>query len=82
MPPKISVVMSVFNAGGFLREAVDSVLAQSFGDFEFIIIDDGSRDDSLLLLRQIADPRIRLIEQENRGLVAALNRGIEAANGE
>ena len=41
MPPKISVVMSVYNAGGFLREAVDSVLAQTFEDFEFVIIDDG-----------------------------------------
>jgi glycosyltransferase involved in cell wall biosynthesis len=82
MPPKISVVMSVYNTGGFVREAVDSVFAQSFGDFEFIIIDDGSKDDSLAQLKSIADPRIRLIEQENRGLVAALNRGIQHATGQ
>jgi glycosyltransferase involved in cell wall biosynthesis len=82
MPPKISVVMSVYNGGGFLREAVDSVLAQTFDDFEFIIIDDGSRDDSLAQLRLITDARVRLVAQENRGLVAALNRGIEMATGE
>jgi glycosyltransferase involved in cell wall biosynthesis len=81
MPPKISVVMSVYNAGAYLREAVDSVLAQTFEDFEFIIIDDGSTDDSLPLLKKISDPRIRLIEQENRGLIASLNRGIESATG-
>ena len=80
--PKVSVVMSVYNAGAFLREAVDSVLAQTFEDFEFIIIDDGSTDDSLPLLRSINDGRLKIVEQENRGLIASLNRGIELAQGQ
>ena len=82
MPPKISVVMSVYNAGGFLREAVDSVLAQTFEDCEFVIIDDGSTDDSLPMLKKVSDRRVRIIQQENRGLVAALNRGIEQSTGQ
>ena len=81
MLPKLSVIMSVYNAGGFLREAVHSVLAQTFEDFEFIIIDDGSSDDSLAILREIPDRRLRIIQQENRGLIASLNRGIEISKG-
>lgn len=82
MPPKVSVVMSVFNAGDFLQEAVDSVLAQTFNDFEFIVIDDGSTDQSLPTLKRINDPRLKIIEQENRGLIASLNRGIELSTGQ
>jgi glycosyltransferase involved in cell wall biosynthesis len=82
MPPKVSVVMSVYNAGGFLTEAVDSVLAQTFEDFEFVIIDDGSTDGSLAALQQITDPRVRVLPQENRGLIASLNRGIEESRGQ
>ncbi len=80
--PRVSVVMSVFNAGDFLREAVDSVLAQSFSDFEFIIIDDGSTDGSLAVLQSFTDPRIKLFPQPNRGLIASLNRGIEESTGQ
>jgi glycosyltransferase involved in cell wall biosynthesis len=82
MSPKVSVVMSVYNAGGFLKEAVDSVLAQTFEDFEFVIIDDGSTDNSLATLRRFTDPRIRILTQENRGLIAALNRGILESTGQ
>jgi glycosyltransferase involved in cell wall biosynthesis len=82
MPPKISVVMPVFNGGGFLREAVDSVLTQSFDDFEFLIIDDGSTDDSLAILNEYSDKRLRIISQENRGVIESLNRGIQSATGE
>jgi glycosyltransferase involved in cell wall biosynthesis len=82
MSPKLSVVMSIYNAGGFLKEAVNSVLAQTFEDFEFIIIDDGSSDDSLAALRQIRDSRLRILTQPNRGLIASLNRGIEEASGQ
>jgi len=81
MVPKVSVVMPVYNAGGFLEEAVESVLTQTFEDFEFIVIDDGSADDSSAALRQFADARMRVVRQENRGLVASLNRGIELARG-
>jgi glycosyltransferase involved in cell wall biosynthesis len=81
MPPKVSVVMSVYNAGDFLREAVDSVLTQTFEDLEFIIIDDGSKDQSLQTLQEYTDPRIRILTQANRGLIASLNRGILEARG-
>ncbi len=74
--------MSVYNAGGFLKEAVESVLAQTFEDFEFVIINDGSSDTSLATLREFTDPRVRILTQENRGLIAALNRGILESTGQ
>lgn len=74
--------MSVFNGKDFLRAAVDSVLAQTFQDFEFVIIDDGSKDSSTQIIRGYTDSRIILVSQENRGLAAALNRGLEIARGE
>nr|WP_255551239.1 glycosyltransferase [Granulicella sp. dw_53] len=75
--------MSVFNGGRFLSEAVESVLSQSFDEFEFIIIDDGSDDESLALLDRYRsqDSRIRLFAQSNRGLVESLNRGCDLARG-
>lgn len=81
--PTVSVVMSVYNGERFLDEAVDSILGQSFEDFEFIIIDDGSTDSTGPLLDSYRkrDPRVRVFHQENRGLVASLNRGCEAARG-
>lgn len=77
----VSVVMSVFNGGLYLEAAIESVLRQSLDSFEFVIVDDGSTDDSNRIIREFArDHRnIVLIEQENRGLPAALNRGIEEA---
>jgi glycosyltransferase involved in cell wall biosynthesis len=82
--PAISVVMSVYNGDRFLRQAVDSVLSQSFADFEFLIADDGSRDRSLAILQDYAakDGRIRLVQQENRGLTRTLNALIQQARGE
>lgn len=77
----VSVVMSVFNGEPYLEAAIESVLRQSLGSFEFVIVDDGSTDGSNQIIRGFArDHRnIVLIEQENRGLPAALNRGIEQA---
>jgi len=74
--PAISVAMSVYNGERFLSEAIESVLAQTWHDFEFLILDDGSRDSSLEIIRRhaAADPRIRVIARENRGLVASLNQ--------
>ena len=74
--PAISVAMSVYNAERFLAEAIASILAQSFGNFEFLILDDGSNDGSLAICRASAagDPRIRVIARENRGLIASLNQ--------
>lgn len=81
--PLLSVLMPVFNAEAYVAEAVASILGQSVRDFEFIIIDDGSTDGSLPILKQYAarDARIRLISRENRGLVATLNEGIALARG-
>lgn len=78
MPPSapgISVAMSVYNGERFLAAAIESVLAQTFADFEFLILDDGSRDASRAIAAHYAarDPRIRLIARENRGLIASLN---------
>ena len=80
--PKVSVVMSVYNGEKYLEEAIDSILNQTFEDFEFIIIDDGSTDRTLRIIKGYKDPRIVLISRENRGLVKSLNEGIEKAKGE
>jgi glycosyltransferase involved in cell wall biosynthesis len=83
MSPKVSIVMSVFNGASYLRRAIDSILGQSFTDFEFIIIDDGSTDDTQSILQEYADERIRLFSNDaNLGLTRSLNKGIEAARGE
>lgn len=74
--------MSVYNGAAYLREAVDSVLAQTFRDFEFIIIDDSSTDGTAEILNSYGDPRIVLLRNEhNEGLAASLNRAIDAARG-
>ena len=76
--------MSVYNAGRYLRPAVDSILAQTFGDFEFIIIDDGSSDGSPQVLREYAarDPRICLTVRPNQGLTRTLNEAVGLSRGE
>jgi hypothetical protein len=81
--PLVSVVMSVFNGERFLRGAVESILNQTFRDFEFIIIDDGSTDATPYLLDRYAasDSRMRVFHQENRGLIQSLNRGCGLAQG-
>jgi glycosyltransferase involved in cell wall biosynthesis len=81
--PKVSVLMPVHNAGAFLREAVESILHQTFSDFEFIIINDGSTDASESIILSFSDPRIvYLSNSRNRGLVQSLNRGLDLARGE
>ena len=82
--PLVSVVMPVFNSRPYISDAVQSILAQTFLDFEFIIVDDGSNDGTADILRRWAakDERIRLIHQSNRGVSAASNRGLELAQGE
>ncbi|WP_204106176.1 MULTISPECIES: glycosyltransferase [Spirulina sp. CCY15215] len=81
--PLISVVMSVYNSATYLEEAVQSILNQDFTDFEFIIINDGSTDESEEILKQYAkiDNRIKLFSQNNQGLPKSLNRGIQLARG-
>jgi hypothetical protein len=79
--PRVSVVMPVHNGGPYLEPAVDSILGQSFPDFEFVIIDDGSTDATPEILRryEAADHRVRVQHQEKAGLVASLNRGCALA---
>jgi glycosyltransferase involved in cell wall biosynthesis len=81
--PIISVALPVYNGERYLSEAIDSILAQTFVDFELIIIDDGSTDASLDILRDYEkrDARIRLIYRENSGLVMTLNEIIDLARG-
>jgi len=82
--PAVSVVLPVYNAGPYLRAALDSISAQSFAEFEFIAVDDGSTDDSLAILRRHAlqDSRLVVITRPNTGIVGALNDGLAAARGE
>ena len=79
--PRISVALSVYNDELFLPAAIESILGQNFEDFEFLIVDDGSTDRSGAIIADYArrDPRIRAIHQENRGLIAGLNRLIDEA---
>ena len=82
--PQVTVLLPVYNSVATLAEAVESILSQSFRDFELLVVNDGSTDGSLALLEQFSarDSRMRVISQENRGIVAALNLGISEARGE
>jgi hypothetical protein len=81
--PRITVLMPVYNAGPYVREAAVSILSGSFRDLELLAIDDGSTDDSVYQLKAIDDPRLRVISNPaNLGLVATLNTGLELAGGE
>jgi glycosyltransferase involved in cell wall biosynthesis len=68
--------MPVWNGAAYLREAIESILSQTERNFEFLIIDDGSTDDTVAIIKGYQDPRIRLILQEHEGIVVALNRGV------
>lgn len=81
MNPTVSVIMPVYNVEAYVAEAIESVLAQSFADFELIIVDDGGNDRSLEICRSYDDPRIRILSQANRGLAGARNTGIIASQG-
>ena len=73
--------MPVFNAEKYLKDSIDSILNQSYKNFEFIIINDGSTDKSIEIIKSFDDQRIKLIDQKNSGIVVSLNRGIEVASG-
>lgn len=81
--PTISVVLPAFNAEKYVREAVQSVFAQSFTNFELIIINDGSTDGTLAILEELReqDRRIIIVSRENKGLVQSLNEGLDLARG-
>lgn len=81
--PKVTVLMSVYNGEKYLQEAIDSILVQTFIDFEFLIINDGSTDKTEEILKSYNDPRIKIINNEkNIGLTKSLNKGLRLAKGE
>jgi len=81
--PRVTVLLPVYNGERHLRAAIDSVFAQTFDDFELLIVDDGSTDGSLAIVRSYTDPRVRLVARGvNLGLVATLNEGLGLARGE
>lgn len=81
--PKVTVLMPVFNGEKYLGEAIESILNQTFSDFELLIINDGSTDTSVEIINSYNDPRIRLVQnEENLGLIATLNKGMDLACGE
>jgi len=80
--PDVTVLMPVFNGEPHLAAAIDSILAQTYRDFELLVVDDGSRDRSAEIARSSGDPRVRvLVNERNLGLAASLNRGLESARG-
>lgn len=80
-PVLVSVVMSVYNTEAYLKESIDSILNQTYKNFEFIIINDGSTDKSLAIIQSYNDRRIVVLNQKNTGLAKALNNGIAIASG-
>lgn len=81
MTPRVSIVVPTYNRSAIVRRAVESVLAQTFGDLEIIVVDDGSTDDTRDALAGYGE-RVRYVHQENRGPAAARNHGMQEARGE
>jgi len=81
--PKVTVLMPVFNSDKYIKKSIESILNQSFADFEFLIINDGSTDSSAKIIKSFTDARIKYIENENNlGIVETLNKGLGLARGE
>ena len=78
---KVSVIVPVFNGERFIVETIDSVLSQTFADFELIVVNDGSTDDTVTLINQFTDDRIVLFTKENEGVSTARNFGFEKSKG-
>ncbi len=81
-PPRVSIVIPVFNRSAAVRKTLDSVLSQEFVDWELLIVDDGSTDDTPEICAGYLDPRVRLIRQANQGQAAGRNLGLSLARGE
>ena len=81
MKPKISVIMAVYNEENYINEAIESILKQTFTDFEFIIVNDGSTDSSKAIIKSYTDKRIKLINQSNEGVAKARNAGVKESKG-
>lgn len=80
--PRLTCITTTFNEGAALLPSVRSVLSQSFGDFQYIIVDDGSFEETRAVLDSLADPRLLVIKQANDGLSGARNKALEQANGD
>jgi Glycosyl transferase family 2 len=80
--PSITVLLTVYNGKQYIGEAVESILSQTYADFEFLVIDDGSDDNSADIVASFSDPRIVLVRLDHGGLVTALNSGLSRAKGE
>lgn len=78
----VSVIMPAYNGERFIQQAIESMLAQTYSDWELIIIDDGSTDSTAQIVSSFQDQRLVYVYQENRGQAAALNRGLDVARGE
>jgi cellulose synthase/poly-beta-1,6-N-acetylglucosamine synthase-like glycosyltransferase len=74
--------MPTYNYGRYVADAIESIQAQTFGNFEIVVVDDGSTDDTAAILAASAEPRLKVIRQERAGTASARNRGLEAARGE
>ena len=83
MKPKISIIVPVYNVESYLVRCIDSILNQSFKNFELILVNDGSTDDSLIICKKYlnVDKRIKLVSQVNKGLSAARNTGLRHTSG-
>lgn len=81
MTPGVSVVVPAYNAARTVESTINSILLQSFTDFELVVVDDGSEDETAALVTAFDDPRIRLVRQENTGLAGARNSGVAVAQG-
>lgn len=80
--PTISIVMPVYNCERYIQQAIDSILNQTYSDFEFIIVDDGSTDKTSEIIQNVRDKRICLVKNtKNRGIIASLNNGIKLSTG-
>ncbi len=80
--PKVSVIMPVYNRAQLIAESIESILMQTWQDWELIVVDDGSTDATLEIVQRFADPRIVVIHQENQGAAVARNTGLDQAQGE
>ncbi len=78
--PRVSVITSVYNGEIYLRECVESILNQTFQDFEYIILNNGSTDRTSEILKKYTDPRLHVVHQENLGISRSLNKGINLSN--
>ena len=74
--PQVSVVIPAYNCAAYVGQAIDSVLSQTYTDWEIIVVDDGSKDDTRLVLEKYGDRRIRYVYQKNQGVSLARNHGI------